>query len=354
MDRINRINLVLLYGPPGIGKSTFKEKLNQHISTLASREQQKHIVCVSISYDDIIDKNIESYLINNSNDENESETDSLAAINKPNWKQGRQLITKLISNLIDHLTDQTDFTQIDFCNSSYLVRIYENFKNCMDRQLNNLTRSTELKYVILLDDLFYYESMRVVLYRLALTKSCGYFVYYFKAIDLTLLLERNQTRNSNQKLDDSIIENIFAKIEPPKEWEKEFSHCELVTREPKETNLFKSFETILNGLSQFSLHLEQIKQNEAASLDLARLSYEANKNLIHASDLILRKLIASKLNVSNEKHLLAKKLNKLKQDVLDDLRVGRSELSFKLSNLYHLNDKQQIENELRSKIDSIM
>ena len=355
-----QIALVLLCGPPGVGKSTFKAKLTDCITS--GLVEHKDLAIVSISYDELMDKCLESYLINEApnNTEEEEEEDKTNCNNsniksKSKWKQGRSFIFKLISYLVDYLnTAETylfslaSFIQNKSVNFSDFNLIAENFIKCVQVQLENV--SDKNHFLILLDDLMYFESMRLPFYRLAVSKNCGYFVYCLRPVNLEFLLSRNHNRCSTQQLSETIVTNIHEKIEWPKnDWEKEFSHLEEVnSNDLASLRIPIALELILNGLSRFDIHLKCLNAKKTAQ---EKSVLANNRNIYYESDLLLRKLVATRLasaQTGEDKSSLAKLLSKRKADLLAQLRT--KETSNIYSRLMECSNELELENELKTRL----
>jgi len=354
-----QISLVLLCGPPGVGKSTFKTKLTDYITS--GLVENADLAILSISYDNLMDKCMEAYLINEAAENIEDEEDCKSNCNNINsksnskWKQGRSFIFKLISLLVDYLntTDSSSFnTDIGsfiqkkggICSDFNLIA--KNFVNCVQTQLESVRNKKHC--LILLDDLMYFESMRLPFYRLAVRKYIGYFVYCLRPMSLEFLLNRNRDRCPSQQLSENIIINIFQKIEWPKnDWEKEFSHLEDIGSN-ESVSFRMSIELILNGLSRFDIHVRNLSEKKAA---LEESALANNRNIYHESDLILRRLVADRLanaQAGEEKSSLGKLLSKSKADLLAELRS--KETSSLFVRLQDCVSQQDVENELKRRL----
>jgi len=338
------ISLILIYGPPGVGKTTLKQNLNEHIS---SNSKNNSSICLSISYDELIDKNLENMIINESNEQQQQQQQQA-------WKESRSFILKLITLLIDYLKQQQEKQEKNYyfnifddkertSSSLYLKIIQDKFNNLMFSQLNTNAIIKHENFYILLDDLFYYSSMRLSFYRLACSKQCSYFSIGLIASNINILLERNETRSHSQRLPIHIIENIFKKLETNKNnWEFNFTH--LIEINNNYQNLTDLFDLIEIGLNKFQIYLKNQQIKEEAEAEQQQQQKSEN-NFIHECDLKLRKLISLKLtNSSQDKKNLALKLNLLKSNILNELKTKQIKLD-------HLNELE-IENYLNEKMSS--
>ena len=333
------ISLILIYGPPGVGKTTLKQNLSEHIS---SNSKNNSSICLSISYDELIDKNLENMIINESNEQQQQQQA---------WKESRSFILKLITLLIDYLKQQEKQEKNYYFNilddkertssSLYLKIIQDKFNNLMFSLLNTNAIRHE-NFYILLDDLFYYSSMRLSFYRLACSKQCSYFSIGLIASNINILLERNETRSHSQRLSIHIIENIFKKLETNKNnWEFNFTH--LIEINNNNQNLTDLFDLIEIGLNKFQIYLQN-QQTKEEEEETKQQQQQSENNLIHECDLKLRKLISLKLTNSEDKKNLAFKLNLLKSNILSELKTKQIKLD-------HLSELE-IENYLNEKLSS--
>lgn len=346
-DKLSQIRflIVLVSGSPGIGKTSFSDELDKQINQ--SNEQK--IASYKLSYDRLMDKTIESALILNDN-----------------WKRCRSLIVSLVKLLIEYISSSCDTEFADFINSSssletidaaYSIRL--NFIKSISEQLTpNRQKSKPFDnriHLIIIDDIFYYESMRYVFYKLCFQLSeqkilCSYFNVCFKCTNLQLLRTRNETRHVDHRLPDSIVENVFNKFEYSKDWEVQYSQLIEINN-----NADFSLTTFDFGLFVQNLVEKHHHQFVQFMLERIRLlkeqesrQQEHNLNLIHQCDLILRKLVKQILTDLNDKHEIqstSKRLQTKKQNLLTQLKSADSELLKKFS-LFHT-DLEKIENELK-------
>ena len=206
-----RTSLILMCGSPGIGKTTFSNQLRIHASKCG-------LTTFLISYDDLIDTQLESRLI-------------LGNEKGPDWKSARMHIARLVKALVRFLgqseTQQFETflaTQIDPILASDSSDSHTLIEKRFLRAIGKHFTASACNLIIL-DDLFYYASMRHTFYKLAVELACGYMSFCFRADSLDFLLERNATRDPAKRLDAKIIANVYEKFEyaSENEWEREFT-----------------------------------------------------------------------------------------------------------------------------------
>lgn len=364
-----KIGLVLASGPPGAGKSTFTSELSSCISRIESQirlgqeltePNSLFINSFAISFDHVIDKNLENQLVNNKKYAS-SNSDSSSSVH--DWKSARSLIHSLVKLFIKYL-NSSDLNELSMSGLNELINssldesasnheIKDRFLGCIEAGLPKAQLKPDVRavyYVILLDDLFYYESMRYAYFKLAIELECGYFAFCFRASELSFLLARNQSRELSQQLDESIIENVYAKFECPKDWEVNFSRVIDVDASFRLNSeyLISSACLIVRKMSEFSSHLDKLK------LEVSVKAEQSSKlNLVHESDLMLRKLIGTRLSgldlAKSEKVKLAAELNKAKTNILNSLKLNESE-NYGLICLFNENRFDLIERELELKL----
>lgn len=342
-----RIYLVLVCGPPAIGKTKLTDDFHRHVTTIAEHESRprRSMCSFKIHYDDVIDTRLESQLVENNE-----------------WKKARETIQQLVCSLIDSLLEPTTvsstntrqkLSQIGEHATSSDRMVVENFTRVLESDLASLDRHRDCReFLILLDDVFYYESMRYALYR-ALFIRCreccsSYFSVCLHTSDLDMLTRRNHSRAADRRVSDESIEKIFRRFEQPKEWELPHSHSieintsnVLFDLDSLLTRIVDNHETFCAIVSKFRDSMMQTSSDTFV---------DTNRNLAHESDLILRRLVKEKLSGlqdSNDIGALAKLLAVRKAALFADLKNSDSEL-FKI--LTSLNDLNLIETELRCRL----
>jgi tRNA uridine 5-carbamoylmethylation protein Kti12 len=357
------IALVLISGPPGIGKSTFGLMLKEFILAKSNTTTGYHTIL--FSFDKILDQSLESHLINS------------AA-----WKTGRLIICKLIETLVGYLNSkreqdvETFFNQhldVNLNKSSLFLVLKTNFFKCFKEQANlffHYNDANNKGFILLLDDIFYYESMRLIYYRLAsecMFQNTVYFNFCFKACSIDLLLNRNKTRPSQDQLDQKIIENIFNKFDCPLQiaWEKEFSHIiNIEIDDYSFLNEMNLLEILFNSFEKFENHLVLKKNNQQQR---EQDFIVTNSSVLHQADLSLRKLVSrlvsdvravaeqSDINKQQQIALKAAELNRAKSIILNQLRKLETneqiDFYFRLESL--VNDSTRFDAELETKFYSL-
>ena len=231
-----RTSFILICGSPGIGKTTFSNQLRIHAS-------KRGLTTFLISYDDLIDTQLESRLI-------------LGNENGPDWKSARMHIARLVKALVCFI-DQSEIQHFE----TFLTTQIDPIMEPESSDSHTLIEKRFLKAIgkhftvsacnlIILDDLFYYASMRHTFYKLAVELACGYMSFCFRVDSLDFLLGRNATREPTKRLDAKIIANVYAKFEyaSENEWEREF------TRDVNQTWVIRLSN------SKFAMHLHWLIQ----------------------------------------------------------------------------------------------
>ncbi|XP_078079512.1 L-seryl-tRNA(Sec) kinase [Mustelus asterias] len=175
--------------------------------------------------------------------------------------------------------------------------------------------------VIILDDNFYYQSMRYEVYQIARQNSLGFFQLFLEC-PIELCLQRNHERGC--LVNDETIVLMSAKIQPPdpakNSWEKTSLIMKSAENVPEE-DIQKVFE-----LLDFSLKNPEKPFEENIELkEIDRAICAAS--VLHQADQAIRRLVSQSMKTAKDKKLskcnmklLSEELNKLKTVVLEDLR----------------------------------
>lgn len=329
-----KIILMLTSGPPACGKTTFVKNFFNQLTQFINMHENHQINGVlvektsitSIHYDEFIDELVEKTLIESNN-----------------WKISRNIMLNLINCLVKYVKNRFKGVFMD-----YIKQIQEDLRNQVDHiqenfgriieKFNNLASNVDKKafnYIILIDDNFYFESMRIKVYQMAKNERISYLSIYFPIKDLNSLLKRNENRV--EQVEPHVIENILTKYESPKDisWEIDKSY------EVKENQC--SFKDLII----LTMHLFKecnIKNNVESQVE-KQLSIEANlKSLKHNADLIIRKLISSELSKCTfDKAKLASELNLRKSQLLNKLNILNENSQILINLNKYLTYKNQLE-----------
>ncbi|NXG58054.1 PSTK kinase, partial [Hemiprocne comata] len=177
---------------------------------------------------------------------------------------------------------------------------------------------------IILDDNFYYQSMRYEVYQLA-RKYCLSFCQLFLECPLECCLQRNRLRS--HPLPDQTIQLMATKMEVPD-----------VNKNTWERNslILKSFDCTSEDeyqiVSLLAAALENpVKQNEENTEQKEADRAICAASAVHQADQTCRRLISQAMRDARDKNVLpsemkslAEELNKLKAEFLEDLRQGNT------------------------------
>ncbi|NXJ00329.1 PSTK kinase, partial [Psophia crepitans] len=175
---------------------------------------------------------------------------------------------------------------------------------------------------LILDDNFYYQSMRYEVFRLARKYSLS-FCQLFLECPVECCLQRNRQRS--HPLPDQTISLMARKIEMPDLKKNAWEQNSLILRSFDCTS--EDDEQIISLLATA---LENpVKQNEENTEQKEADRATCAASTIHRADQTCRRIISQTMKEAKDKNVLpnemkslAEELNKLKAEFLDDLRQG--------------------------------
>ncbi|XP_036427862.1 LOW QUALITY PROTEIN: L-seryl-tRNA(Sec) kinase-like [Colossoma macropomum] len=290
--------LCVLCGLPASGKSS----LVQAASAQISKQGWGTFI---ISYDHLIAEEAFDF----------SSGDSLSK-GQTRWKQHRQaVLTCLESFLQDPQAPSPCRTE---------GNVWECFSQAVEQQqiLPALRRSSSQppRIAVLLDDNFYYQSMRYEVYQLARKYSTGFCQLYLHC-PLEVCLSRNQDRG--QPVPDEIIVEMSKRIEPPNaqknQWEQ--SSLTLISTDITDTDIQKLLQLMSSALENPLSPFQDDSEQRAADRE------HCASSVVHQADQACRRLVSQAMLTARESkassevlRVLAKDLSEQKGHFLQELR----------------------------------
>nr|XP_030132439.3 L-seryl-tRNA(Sec) kinase [Taeniopygia guttata] len=178
--------------------------------------------------------------------------------------------------------------------------------------------------VLLLDDNFYYRSMRYEVYQLARKYSLG-FCQLFLECPVECCLQRNRLRSD--PVPEQTIQLMARKIEMPDLRKNTWEHHSLILNSSE--CISEDDEQIMNLLATALENPERPNEEDTEQKEAARAICAASA--VHQADQACRRVISEAMQDAKGKSLLpsemkslAEELNKLKAEFLEDLRQGKT------------------------------
>ncbi|NWU06087.1 PSTK kinase, partial [Cephalopterus ornatus] len=177
---------------------------------------------------------------------------------------------------------------------------------------------------LLLDDNFYYQSMRYEVYQLARKYSLG-FCQLFLDCPLECCLQRNRLRSD--PVPEQTIHLMARKIEMPDIKKNAWEQHSLILR--SSDCISEDNEQIINLLATALENPARPNEEDSEQKDTDRAICAASA--VHRADQACRRVISQAMKDARDKNVLpremkslAEELNKLKAEFLEDLRQGET------------------------------
>ncbi|XP_010951264.1 L-seryl-tRNA(Sec) kinase [Camelus ferus] len=304
-----KLGLCVLCGLPAAGKSTLARALSHRL------RQERGWAVGLVAYDDVMP------------DAFFEEANPLPS----QWKLLRQELLKYLENFL--------LAVINGCQMSAppnrTEAMWEDFITSLKDQdlISSAAPEAPSHYLLtktavsrplflILDDNFYYQSMRYEVYQLARKYSLG-FCQVFLDCSLETCLQRNGQRP--QPLPAETIHLMGSKIERPNPEKNAWEHNSLTLQSPacsSEASL-KLTDLLLTALENPIKYVEDnVEQKETDRII-------CSTNILHQVDQTLRRAVSQTMKEAKDEQLLpyklkllAEELNKLKAEFLEDLRQG--------------------------------
>ncbi|NXG44959.1 PSTK kinase, partial [Psilopogon haemacephalus] len=326
-----RAGLCVLCGLPAAGKSTLARALRRQLP------QRLGWACALFSYDELIPP--EAFGPSAPEEEPEAGPEEASSL-LPRWKRSRrELLQCLESFLLALLTGEP------LCRPVAATQpAWERFLACCRRQGllsadgragagHRTPAGTPGLLYLILDDNFYYQSMRYEVYQLARRYSLS-FCQLFLECPLECCLQRNGLRS--QPLPEQTICLMAGKIEVPdpkkNAWEQ---NSLLLPRTPRWNCLISAFHSCVCSPSEQVVSLlatalaNPVKQNEENAENKEADRATCATSAVHQADQSCRRIISQAMKDAKDKKVLpremkslAEELNKLKAEFLAALRQG--------------------------------
>ncbi|XP_024411270.2 L-seryl-tRNA(Sec) kinase [Desmodus rotundus] len=317
-----KLGLCVLCGLPAAGKSTFARTLSHRL-----RQEQGWTVGV-VAYDDVMP---DAFL------------EEAGARPLPSqWKLLRQELLEYVEHFLLAVINGRQMS----APTNRTEAMWEDFITCLKDQdlLSSAALEAQSSYLLtktaisgplflILDDNFYYQSMRYEVYQLARKYSLG-FCQLFLDCSLETCLRRNGQRL--RALPAETIHMMARKIEEPNPEKNAWEHNSLTVQSPACSSEASPEVTdlLLTALENPVKYVEDnMEQKETDRI-------VCSTSILHQADQTLRRIVSQTMKEAKDEQvppynlkLLAEELNKLKAEFLEDLRQGNKKyLCFQQTN----------------------
>ncbi|NWV30799.1 PSTK kinase, partial [Grantiella picta] len=304
-----RVGLCLLCGLPAAGKSSLARALRRRLP------QRPGWSCALLAYDELIPP--EAFRPH-APEAGPHEPSSLL----PAWKRSRRELLQCLEGLLRALLTGAPLP-------GPAQPGWERFLRCCRREgllpaAEGDAGATSRPLVLLLDDNFYYQSMRYEVYQLARKYSLG-FCQLFLECPLECCLQRNRLRSDS--VPEQTIHLMSKKIEMPDLRKNAWEQHSLVLS--SSDYISEDNEQIMNLLATALGNPERPNEEDTEQKEAARAICAASA--VHQADQACRRIISQAMQDARGKNVLpsemkslAEELNKLKTEFLDDLRQGKT------------------------------
>ncbi|XP_068054387.1 L-seryl-tRNA(Sec) kinase [Anomalospiza imberbis] len=297
-----RVALCLLCGLPAAGKSSLARALSRRLP------QRPGWACALLAYDELIPP--EAF--------RPREPSPLLA----GWKQSRRELLQCLEGLLRALLTGAPLP-------GPAQPGWQRFQGCCRREgllpaAEGDAGAASRPLVLLLDDNFYYQSMRYEVYQLARKYSLG-FCQLFLECPVECCLQRNRLRSD--PVPEQTIQLMARKIEMPDLRKNTWEQHSLILS--SSDCISEDDEQIMNLLATALENPERPNEEDTEQKEAARAICAASA--VHRADQACRRVISEAMQdakgksvLPSEMKSLAEELNKLKAEFLEDLRQGKT------------------------------
>lgn len=293
-----KICLVLLVGLPGAGKTTFCKNL---VAEFAKSDFAVFHVC----YDRFVDLEEQAKLVQN--DESQK------------WKDKRKEIIFQVENFLQTITEKKEFSEAE---KYFLLKV--------DKDVEDLRNISASPLIFLLDDNFYYNSMRYEYYQLARKFKTG-FCQFLIEVSTADALKRNGLRVAAEQVPEDVITKMAGKLEQPNPLMNSWERFSFTLKNVQNDFPVEMCQNIIQlALANPAQPVPEVNEEER---DKSRAICTAS--VVHQADKILRKklnatiLDAKRSSESNDQAKLrefSQRLNGARVELLEDLKTGFTKL----------------------------
>ena len=309
------ICLLLLGGLPGAGKSTFVQHLKA-LGKTANCDKATPTVFY-ISFDNMYENLVGSV----------SGGDEQISFCADKWRESRGVAAELVKHLVRHLAKNDGMgTTKDLLGVS---------ADCFSLPVQFASLSAVTPYIILLDDNFYYKSMRHVFFKVAKE-----FRLYFCQMFLSQPFDVCSIRNSKRPIEARVPQPVMERMAQVFEW-PDASSKETYSIVSEDTDLSATVQSLMEGMGRICLQgpvpeKMELSAEELEQKELDRLRTVQNE--VHIVDNFTRKRIGVAMAQASKHDLahlvqdafqrrvalkeLTRRLQVAKKGVLDDVRMS--------------------------------
>ncbi|NWU70140.1 PSTK kinase, partial [Pterocles burchelli] len=306
------VGLCVLCGLPAAGKSTLACALHRLLP------QRPGWACALLTYDELIPPDVF--------DPREAGAGPLEQSPLvPRWKQSRRELLQCLERFLRALLGGEPLPA-----AAAAPPGWERFLACCRGQglrwAAEGSAAAARPLWLILDDNFYYRSMRYEVYQLARKYSLS-FCQLFLECPLECCLQRNRLRS--HPLPDQTIHLMARKIEMPDLQKNAWEQNSLILRS-FDCNSEDNYANAEQIISLLATALENpVKQNEENTEEKEADRAICAASAVHQADQMCRRIISQTMKDAKDKNMLpgemkclAEELNKLKTEFLEDLRQG--------------------------------
>ncbi|KAK3559760.1 hypothetical protein QTP86_020738 [Hemibagrus guttatus] len=299
-----------------LGKSTLTHLLSDHLNTLGWRT-------FIVSYDELIPEEAFRFDTPERHDDDDDDDEGIETGHAPyltlllqaGWKQHRQAVLECVDGFLQDLSVDRLHTHTRGGRGG-TGSVCERFQEAMEKQqiltaLHN-THSQPQRLALLLDDNFYYHSMRYQVYQLARRHSLGFCQVYLHC-PLEVCLHRNRVRG--QPVSDDVITVMSSRMEYPNteknQWEKTS-----VTVDNTHTVTHTQLQEMLQVISSAAENPLSPVQDDSEQREADRQRCACS--VVHQVDQVCRRLVSQAMVTARERSASGEKMKALSRDLSEE------------------------------------